>query len=166
MAAVSPRDLTGSVEFTVAPITEDDLPAVAAVMKRAFDDDARRHRGEDEGGPPGYDDGEFFRTWLFGYEESDGALILIDGEVAGAYIVWPFEHARLGTIFIDPPLQRRGLGQAVWRHIEATYPARSWTLNTPVWATSNHRFYEKCGFDQVEVRDDSVVYRKVPEDPS
>jgi GNAT superfamily N-acetyltransferase len=99
-------------------------------MKRSFDDDARRHLGRDEGGPPGYDDGEFFRTWLFGHEESDGGMVVVDDNVVGAYIVWPFEEAFLGTIFLDPPVQRRGLGSAVMQHIEATYPARSWMSST------------------------------------
>jgi GNAT superfamily N-acetyltransferase len=134
-------------------------------MKRAFDDDSLRHLGVPEGGPPGYDDGDFLRTWLFGYEESDGAMVLVDGEVAAAYIVWPFRDARLGTIFVDPPRQRRGLGRAVMRHIEQTYPARSWTLDTPVWAISNHRFYESCGYEQIDVDDESVTYRKMLEPP-
>ena len=142
------------------PITEADLPAVAAVMKRAFDDDAQRHLGIAEQGPPGYDDGGFFRKWLFGHEESDGAKVMVGGEVAGAFIVWPFRDSVLGTIFVDPALQRRGLGGAVWRHIEQSHPSRSWTLETPVWALSNHSFYEGCGFERVEVKGDSVVYRK------
>jgi GNAT superfamily N-acetyltransferase len=149
------------MELTVEPITEADLPEIAAVMKRAFDDDSRRHLGIDEGGPPGYDDGEFFRTWLFGYDESDGGKVMVDGEVAGAFIVWPFEQARLGTIFVDPPRQRRGLGSAIMAYIEEAYPARTWTLDTPVWATGNHRFYEGCGFERVGVTEDSVTYHKV-----
>jgi len=42
------------------------------VMTRAFDDDARKHLGAQKGGPEGYDDGEFFRKWLFGYESTVG----------------------------------------------------------------------------------------------
>ncbi|MGD1994471.1 MAG: hypothetical protein PVI59_14855, partial [Anaerolineae bacterium] len=51
-------------------ITEADVPELTAVMTRAFDDDAQKHLGQERGGPPGYDDGEFFRKWLFGYQES------------------------------------------------------------------------------------------------
>ena len=41
-------------------------------MTRAFDDDSQKHLGIEKGGPPGYDDGEFYRKWLFGYEQSIG----------------------------------------------------------------------------------------------
>ena len=148
------------MDFTIEPITEDDLPDVTAVMTRAFDDDAQRHLGVEKQGPPGYDDGEFFRTWLFGHEESDGGRVVVEGRTVGAFIVWPFEDAILGTIFLDPPVQGRGLGKAVMAWIEERYPARSWTLETPTWATRNHHFYEACGFRRTDERDGNVVFRK------
>jgi GNAT superfamily N-acetyltransferase len=151
--------------------TEADVPELTRVMTRAFDDDARRHLGRDRGGPAGYDDGGFFRTWLFGYEETEGFVVSCDGTIVGGVIVWilPDGHDVLGTIFVDPSVQDRGVGTRVWRAIEARYPAaRSWRLTTPAWATKNHAFYEtKCGFERVA--DDpllaspegEVVYRKV-----
>ena len=41
-------------------MTESDIPSVTLVMKRAFDDDAKKHLGKESGGPPGYDNGDFF----------------------------------------------------------------------------------------------------------
>jgi GNAT superfamily N-acetyltransferase len=152
------------------PITESDLPELTDVMTRAFDDDTQRHLGQPKGGPPGYDDGSFFRQWLFPYEQSHGYKVLLDGTIVGAFIVWdlPDGHNRLGTIFVDPRFQRQGIGRRSWSFIETTYPhARSWTLDTPGFALSNHRFYEKvCGFTRIDVVSDgdlgSVwVYRKV-----
>lgn len=148
------------MKLTVVEITEDNLPDVTAVMTRAFDDDARRHLGIAHQGPPGYDDGAFFRTWLFDREESAGGAVVVGGAIVGAYIVWPREEAVLGTMFVDPPRQRQGVGTAIWDHIEATYPARTWALHTPLWSTSNHSFYEGCGFRRVEIVDDSVMFRK------
>jgi N-acetylglutamate synthase-like GNAT family acetyltransferase len=79
-------------------------------------------------------------------------------------IVWILEHGDniLGTVFVDPASQDQGVGTRTWQFIEATYPeSRSWTLETPVWATKNHHFYEeKCGFHRVDVQEDTVVYRK------
>ncbi len=50
-------------------------------------------------------------------------------------------------MFSDPEVQRRGIGSALFAHAEAAFPARSWTLETPAFAVSNHRFYtEKCDF--------------------
>jgi GNAT superfamily N-acetyltransferase len=142
------------LELSFEEITEDDVPQLTEVMIRAFDDDAQKHRGLDKGGPPGYDDGEFFRTWLFPYEQSVGYKILYEGEIIGGIIVWilPEGHNILGTIFVGPAYQDRGVGTETWRFIEATYPqTKSWRLATPPWATKNHHFYEvKCGFSRVE----------------
>jgi len=145
-------------------IVEADVPELTEVMTRAFDDDSQKHLGIEKGGPPGYDDGEFFRKWLFGYEQTIGFKIVSDGTVVGGLIVWDMEDGNnyLGTIFVDPAYQDRGVGTRAWQFVEETYPgARSWTLGTPIWATKNHHFYEhKCGFRRVEVKEDEIVYRK------
>jgi len=150
-------------------LKESDIPVVTGVMKRAFDDDARKHLGKDSGGPPGYDDGEFFRTWLLPYQESVGYKIISDEQVIGAIVVWilPEGHNILGTIFIDPDFQDLGIGQQTWTYIEDTYPETiSWRLGTPVWATKNHYFYTKCGFEQVDSdplippEEEIAIYRK------
>ena len=144
-------------------INETDIPDLTIVMTRAFDNDVQKHLGWKSGGPEGYDTGEFFRKWLFGYEESEGYKILLEDKVIGGFIVWIYEHGKniLGTIFVDPAHQDRGIGTQAWQFIEAAYPdAKQWTLGTPIWAVKNHHFYEKCGFQHVETTEDSFVYRK------
>jgi ribosomal protein S18 acetylase RimI-like enzyme len=150
-------------------ITEADVPELTAVMTRAFDDDSQKHLGKDRGGPPGYDDGGFFEQWLFGYEQTVGYKILVaatngGAAIAGAVIVWdmPDGNNYLGTIFVDPAYQDRGIGTRAWQYVEAMYPeAKSWQLGTPIWATKNHHFYEeRCGFSRLEVKDDEIIYRK------
>jgi GNAT superfamily N-acetyltransferase len=152
---------------------EADIPELTAVMTRAFDDDSQRHLRQERGGPPGYDDGEFFRKWLLGYEETVGYKIMAGARVIGGLIVWilPGGHNRLGTIFVDPDHQDRGVAARAWAFIQATYPeAVSWTLDTPAFATKNHHVYEtKWGF--TKVREEAFegpggklyVYRKVME---
>jgi GNAT superfamily N-acetyltransferase len=152
-------------------ITEGDLPELTRVMTRAFDDDTRKHLGEEKGGPEGYDNGDFFRTWLFPYEQSKGFKILLNGRIVGAYIVWILEGGEnnLGTIFIDPDDQGQGIGTKTWRHIEASYPdTKSWTLGTPSWSTRNRYFYEtKCGFTKIREEEmpdhpgSTIIYQKV-----
>jgi ribosomal protein S18 acetylase RimI-like enzyme len=161
------RDLKRKKEnpmVTFEPIVETDLDALTAVMTRAFDDDSQKHLGKERGGPPGYDNGDFFRQWLFGYEESIGYKIIADGAIIGALIVWihPDHENFLGTVFVDPAYQDRGVGTQAWQFIEATYlDTRSWTLETPAWATKNHYFYEeKCGFRKLKTKEDLIVYRK------
>jgi GNAT superfamily N-acetyltransferase len=147
-------------------ITEADLPEIANVMKRSFDDDTKRHLGKETGGPDGYDNGDFFRKWLFGYKETQGYKVLSDGKIIAAYIVWIFPHGNniLGTIFVDPDHQNEGYGLEIWKHIEESYPeTKSWNLETPGFAKKNHFFYEKkCGFTKDENRSNSqdFYYKK------
>lgn len=150
-------------------LTEKDILEITPVMKRAFDDDAQKHLGKESGGPPGYDNGDFFRTWLLPYAESVGYKIMSDQQLIGGIIVWilPEGINILGTIFVDPDFQDWGVGQQTWVFIEENYPeTQSWRLGTPVWAIKNHHFYQKCGFDQVESdplipqEDDIIIYRK------
>ena len=164
---MSPKKLP----LSFVEMTEDDLPELTAVMTRAFDDDAQKHRGLEKGGPEGYDNGDFFRTWLFPYKESVGYKIMSKDKVIGGIIVWilPERDNILGTIFVDPPYQDRGVGTRTWQFIEATYPqTKSWRLATPDWAPKNHHFYAvKCGFTKVESDplisdppEEASIYRK------
>jgi len=153
--------------LTFERITEADVPELTEVMIRAFDDDARRNQGQERGGPPGYDDGSFLRQWALTYKESHGYKVSAGERIIGSFIVWilPGGDYRLGMICVDPSYGRRGIGTRMWEFIEATYPeAKSWTLDTPEFASSNHRFYEKRGFRQVGSREDEGmqlrVYRK------
>jgi GNAT superfamily N-acetyltransferase len=139
--------------LSYAVMTEDDIPELTAVMTRAFDDDAQKHLGLERGGPPGYDTGEFFREWVFGFRETVGYKIMADEQVIGGLILWILEHGDnvLGTIFVDPAYQDRGVGQQIWEFVTATYPdTSSWQLRTPAYAIKNHHFYEaKLGFVRV-----------------
>ncbi|MFX1512273.1 MAG: GNAT family N-acetyltransferase, partial [Promethearchaeota archaeon] len=85
-------------------IDEKDIPELTKVMTRAFDDDARKHFGQEKGGPPGYNNGDFFRKWLLPYKESVGYKVITEGKVIAGIIVWilPYGRNNLGTIFVDP----------------------------------------------------------------
>ena len=158
-----------ALELSFQEIEESDIQLLTLVMKRAFDDDAQKHLGQESGGPPGYDDGEFFRTWLLPYEESIGHKIMSGERVVGGIIVWilPKGHNILGTIFVDPDFQDIGVGEQTWGFIEEKYlTTMSWRLSTPTWATKNHHYYVKCGFERVEsdplipAEDGFAIYRK------
>ena len=144
-------------------MSESDIPELAGVMKRAFDDDAQKYLGQPEGGPDGYDNGDFFRKWVFGEAGGIGWKNMLDGRITGAFILWdmPDGNNFLGNIFVDPAMQNLGIGTKAWQFIEETYPnAISWQLDTPTWATRNHHFYEKLGFVRTGVEGDDVQYRK------
>jgi GNAT superfamily N-acetyltransferase len=154
------------MDLSFEVITEADIPELTRVMTRAFDDDSRKHLGKEKGGPEGYDNGDFFRKWLFGQTVTEGFKVMADGAVIGGFIVWilPTGHNILGTIFIDPDFQDRGVGRETWKFIEEKYPqTKSWRLTTPKFAKKNHYFYnEKCEFTRVPGGPaDEYQYRKM-----
>jgi ribosomal protein S18 acetylase RimI-like enzyme len=156
--------------------TEGDIPELMKIMKKAFDDEAIRFKGNPEGGgPPGYDDGSFLMKWGFtgDGQNSSGSLykILVETEKAeklvGAFIVFIGEKDgspgdnTLGTIFVDPEWQDRGIGSQAMQYLLATFPAKRWVLGTPEWATRNHHFYEKNSFTKIrEVLDPELDKEK------
>jgi GNAT superfamily N-acetyltransferase len=75
------------------------------------------------------------------------------GRLAGAVYVFdrPDPGAwELGTIFIDPELQGRGLGSLLMRFVERAQPAtRTITLETPYRNAHLHQFYESVGYRKV-----------------
>ena len=152
------------IVLTFERMSEADIPELAVVMKRAFDDDAQKYLGQPEGGPDGYDNGDFFRKWVFGDAGGVGWKILADGKIAGSFIVWILSDGNniLGNIFVDPSMQDFGIGTRTWEFIEATYPdSVSWQLDTPTWAKKNHHFYEKLGFVREKVEGEDVHYKKM-----
>ena len=112
------------MELVFEKADEGDIPELTQVMTRAFDDDARKHFGVEKGGPPGYDDGEFFRKWMLGYEESIGHKVLFDGQIVGCVIVWILERGGDG-INDTPDVHHSQLVVAVaddWCHTKAEGP--------------------------------------------
>lgn len=137
------------------PLKAEDVPVLTPIMKRAFDDDARRHFGKPEGGPEGYDDGSFLRKWGL---ESGAEAYRIDheGSPIGAMILFidqKHAHGFLGCMFIDDHLIGHGYGSTAWRFAEHTHPeVKLWATETPAVCYRNHCFYiNKCGFHVVAV---------------
>lgn len=137
------------------PATENDIPEITRAMVRAFDDDSRRFRGIERGGPPGYDTGEFLRKWM----PVGTAYKVIDSDrIVGCFIVFTdnpeIGENWLGTIFIDPDFQNQGIGTQAMNFIHETFPSLTWRLETPDWSTRNHHFYEKCGYRKIDEHPD------------
>jgi GNAT superfamily N-acetyltransferase len=131
-----------------------DVELFTNIMKRAFDEDTRIHLGNESGGPPGYDNGDFLRRWAL-HPDSTAYAIFKDGAPIGVVIVWIRDNHEnfLGNIFVDPDLQNKGLGLLIWRFIEQKYPeTRVWRTDTPGFSKRNHNFYvNKCGFKIVRI---------------
>lgn len=140
-----------SIEF--AKVTKDDVDEMTKIMKRAFDEDAKRHLGREAGGPPGYDNGEFINKWYVG-SGSDAYKILLEGKLIGGFNVFINKTENfLGNIFLDPDLEDQGYGTYIWKCIEKKYPnTTKWSTETPGFSKRNHNFYvNKCGFHVVRI---------------
>ena len=142
---------------------ETDVAPFTRIMKRAFDEDTRRHLGEESGGPPGYDNGDFLRKWALD-KNSTAYAIFKDSTAIGVVIVWINGNNEnfLGNIFVDPDFQDQGIGTTIWKFIEQKYPlTRVWRTETPGFSKRNHNFYvNKCGFKIVKIEHPGDKYEE------
>ena len=125
-----------------------DAEALVSVQIAAFHHDAELYPGVELGGPPGYDSPDLMRRKI---QEDECYKILDAGRCVGGLVVFVMEqgHYHLDLIFLDPAYHDRGIGTQAMHFIEAAYPARRWTLDTPTWAVRNQHFYEKLGYVRV-----------------
>jgi hypothetical protein len=152
-------------------IKEEDIRILTPIMKRAFDEDTRIHLGNECGGPPGYDNGDFLRKYAL-HKDSTAFKISMNGRVIGAIIIWinnSTNHNFLGNIFIDVDLQDKGIGKKVWEFVEYEFPdTKVWRTETPIFSHRNHNFYvNKCGFHVIKIENPkdllkgSYIFEKV-----
>ena len=138
-----------------SPMKLEDIDILTEIMKRAFDEDSRIAFGEGKtGGPEGYDNGEFLKKWGIN-SPSKSFKIYLEGKLIGGIILWinKNENNSLGTIFIDPTLQSKGIGTEIWKLIEKKYPStKKWNTETPGFTKRNHNYYiNKCGFKLIKI---------------
>jgi len=151
---------------------ESDITLQTQIMKRAFDEDSRRHLNEESGGPEGYDNGDFLRKWAL-HPASMAFNVVFKGEIIGLINLWirPDRVNMLGCMYIDTAYQDKGLGKRVWDLVEKSYPdTKIWRTETPGFSKRNHNFYvNKCGFHVVRIdnpgdlREESYQLEKVME---
>ena len=134
--------------------TNDDIDQLTGIMKSAFDEDAKRHLNEDEGGPPGYDNGDFMRQWYL-HSAAESYKISKDGQLIGGISLFISDSNEnyLGNIFVDPSHQDKGIGTIIWEFIEKKYSdTKIWRAETPGFSKRNHNYYvNKCGFKIVKI---------------
>jgi len=140
-----------------------DVALFTGIMKHAFDEDTRIHLGEESGGPPGYDNGDFLRQWAL-HKDSAAYAIFKDSIPIGVAIVWIGDNREnfLGNMFIDPDFQNQGIGLLIWQFIEQKYPeTKVWRTETPGFSKRNHNFYvNKCGFKIVKIEHPGDKYKE------
>lgn len=142
--------------------TADDAETLVSVQIRAFHDDTRLY-GVELGGPEGYDSVDHMLEKM---QKHPSHKIVVDGKIVGGIVVFDRGEGNyhLDVIFIDPDYHNQGIGTQALQFLEQTYPAKKWTLDTPLYATRNHHFYEKMGFVKVNYFQDHgfdlIAYEK------
>ena len=136
------------LSITIERSVAADAPALTSVQIAAFHSDAQTYPEVGGGGPPGYDSVE--RT-LEKIRSHECYTLRHAGQIIGGVVVfdWGQGHFHLDLLYVDPDLHNRGIGTRAVRFIERTYPATTWSLDTPSYAVRNQHFYEKLGYAKV-----------------
>lgn len=134
------------IRFEIAkPVDSEKL---IEVQVKTFDDDSRRVFNRPSGGPPNYDSKE---TLLSTINNNIYYKILNNDDIVGGINICVInnEHYELQTIFVDPEIQNKGVGQQSMKFIEEQFPqVKKWTLDTPSPCIRNHHLYEKMGYQK------------------
>jgi GNAT superfamily N-acetyltransferase len=134
------------MNITIDRASEDEADALVHVQIAAFHSDAQLYPGVPEDGPPGYTSVD---DMLLKLRIGHAYTVRADGIIAGGMVIFDQGERKyhLGVIFVDPELHGNGIGSRALAFLDACYPdALLWTLDTPVYATRNHYFYEKHGY--------------------
>jgi GNAT superfamily N-acetyltransferase len=132
------------MKLTIERAAEADADALLEAQIAAFHDDTRLY-GVPLGGPPGYTDIDRLRRSI---REDAYYKIVYDGRIVGGIGLYDEgHHVHIDVLYIHPDYHNLGIGTRTMQFVEAAYPAaRTWTLNTPTYATRNQHFYEKFGY--------------------
>jgi ribosomal protein S18 acetylase RimI-like enzyme len=125
--------------------TAADAETLVSIQIAAFHSDSAAYPGVEVGGPPGYDSVENMHKKI---QEEDCYKIVVEGRIIGGMVVFDYgqRHLHLDVIYIDPAYHNRGIGTQALHFLEQTYPAKRWTLHSPLYAIRNQHFYEKFGY--------------------
>ncbi|MDZ5471315.1 GNAT family N-acetyltransferase [Bacillus sp. 31A1R] len=151
--------------ITLEKATIADIELLTDIMKRAFDEEARKWLPNEEIvdyniQPPGYDSVEMTR---YSVEELNFYKVMVEEKIVGGVIVTLSgqSYGRVDRIFIDVHYQGRGIGSKVIELIEEEFPTvRIWDLETSPRQKSNLHFYEKMGYNRVFETEDEVCFVK------
>ncbi|SCM72776.1 GNAT family N-acetyltransferase [Desulfovibrio sp. 86] len=135
----------------ILPVRAEDLPAILALQKQAFESEARLVGSYEI--PP-------MTQTLADLEQEFAALVMLkavmdDGEIAGA-VRAKIENAtaHVGRLMVKPGFQGQGIGTRLLAAIEKTCAQDRYELFTSAKNRRNVALYEKAGyyaFKEVEV---------------
>ncbi|MGF2616038.1 GNAT family N-acetyltransferase [Rossellomorea vietnamensis] len=144
----------------------DDADRLTDIMKRTFDEEAKRWLSHQEGvldyniQPPGYTSVVMTKYMI---NELEYFKIMMNEELVGGIIltITGNSYGRIDRIFIAPECQGKGVGTAAIRLVKEKYHRiRFWDLETSSRQRNNHHFYEKMGYKRVFQTEEEYCYKK------
>lgn len=135
----------------------EDASELIGIKIRAFEWDLKEYGF----GPPGYDSIEDLNKAI---ERAFYYKVVYNGKIAGGCSVYKLDEGlyELGSLYVDPKLQNKGIGTETIEMIEKKFPeALKWTLETPYRSYRNQHLYEKMGYkklDEYKPFDDKEFY--------
>ncbi|MFW6679042.1 GNAT family N-acetyltransferase [Lacrimispora sp. AGF001] len=148
------------MNFEMIPLRDSHLVNFKKDMQAAFQQSADAFGDmEEEILPESHIDRSLSAKGSIAYEA------LADGEMVGGAIVVIDEktqHNHLDFLYVKNGVHNKGIGQAIWNHIERLHPeTKVWETCTPYFQKRNIHFYiNRCGFSAVE------FYNKYHPDPN
>ena len=136
---------------------ESDIELLRLCAISAFIDDKRyKPANAKPAGPPGHDTVQSHHNWL---RTLDYFKCVVHEKLVGGCIIKKHQnYYELFGLFLGSNFIGKGIGSKFLRCVMKLYPIGSlWVLETPDYATRNHRFYERNGF---------VLNKKIERDPN
>jgi N-acetylglutamate synthase-like GNAT family acetyltransferase len=146
------------MNIQLLPLREEETIAFKEEMQKAFEHGFKSHSHDN------VDDADDSNQWqvlpdkdFYQSLEAEGAeayeAISEDGQrVGGAILSIHKNEGELAFLYVKVDVQSKGIGQAIWKTIEAQHPETEvWETCTPYFDRRNIHFYiNRCGFHAVE----------------
>lgn len=144
-------------EIRLIRLTEERIIAFKEEMQDAFEKGFQGHIKDDVDNSNQWQvlpDGDFYQALRAEGAEAYEAVDADDQRVGGAIITIDSakNSGELAFLYVKVGVQSRGIGQAIWRAIEAMHPeVEVWETCTPYFDRRNIHFYiNRCGFHAIE----------------
>ena len=144
-------------EIRLVRLTEERIIAFKEEMQEAFESGFQGHIKDDVDNSNQWQvlpDGDFYQALRAEGAEAYEAVDADDQRVGGAIITIDSakNSGELAFLYVKVGVQSRGIGQAIWRAIEAMHPeVEVWETCTPYFDRRNIHFYiNRCGFHAIE----------------
>ena len=158
-------------KILLLPLTEEHTIAMKEEMQEAFQHGFQAYSKDDGEEDSNHwqvlPDEDFYRSLRAEGAEAYEAVDADGQRVGGAIITVDksTRHGELAFLYVKVGVQSRGIGQAIWKAIEALHPeVEVWETCTPYFDRRNIHFYiNRCGFHAIEFFNEHYPDPNMPE---